>query len=43
METKQYEAPALRIVSMQPYMESFCQSGGAPDYDPINDYEWGND
>ena len=38
-----YEAPALREVACLS-LEAFCTSGGttAPDYDPIDDFDWGN-
>lgn len=42
MEKKTYEAPVLRVVPLQ-YLESFCVSGGSPDYDPIDDFNWGDD
>ena len=41
MDTKHYEAPALRVIFLQ-YLESFCASGGAPDYDPIDEFDWDN-
>lgn len=42
MEKKTYETPVLRVVPLQ-YLEPFCASGGAPDYDPLDGFEWGDD
>lgn len=41
MEKKQfYQAPVVRI---RPLMtEPFCNSGGVPDYEVIEDFEWGD-
>lgn len=41
MEKKIYEAPVLREIPLQ-YLESFCTSGGAPDYEPIDGFDWEN-
>ena len=41
MKKKTYVIPGLRMVPLE-YEEAFCQSGGAPDYDPIDDFDWGD-
>jgi len=36
-----YVAPAVRIAPVR--TEPFCLSGGVPDYDPVEGFEWGED
>lgn len=41
MEKKQfYLAPEVRMHAIT--LEPFCNSGGVPDYEVIEDFEWGD-
>ncbi len=41
MEKKQfYEAPSTRVRPI--WAEPFCKSGGVPDYEEIEGFEWGD-
>lgn len=41
MEKKQfYQAPDVKVRPIS--TEPFCKSGGVPDYEVIEDFEWGD-
>ena len=39
MDKRSYDAPVLRLIPLE-YLEAFCTSGGAPDYETIDDFDW---